>query len=132
MKKLSLILTVILTMIFSLLCFASCGTAGTYKFKSLSEGLVGFTKVYEVGDEYNGEELTADYFTLKLNDDGTAVIGEEGTTLTCDWTEEDGTIYFKQNGVTLYTATIDGREMTIKFGDTSLIGVEIVLEKAWF
>ena len=133
MKKVKVFLVGILTLVLSLFCLVGCGPAGTYKFESLTVGALGFEKTYEVGQEYNGEELTKDYFTLELKDDGTAVIGDDGETFNCQWTEgEDGTITFKQNGLTLYTATIDGSTMTVKVGDTSLAGMTLILKKGLF
>lgn len=132
MKKVKVLLVGILTLVLSLFCLVGCGVEGTYKFESLSVGALGFTKTYEVGEEYNGEKLTKDYFTLELKKDGTAVVGEDGSTFTCDWAEDDGKITFKQNGITLYTATVDGNEMTLKFGDTSLAGMTMVLKKGLF
>ena len=133
MKKMRVFLVGILTLVFSLFFLVGCGPAGTYKFESLKMGALGFEKTYEVGQEYNGEELTKEYFTLELKDDGTAVIGDDGETFTCEWTEgEDGVITFKQNGITLYTATVEGNTMTVKVGDTSVVGLTLILKKGLF
>lgn len=130
MKKMRILLVGILTLILSLFCLVGCGPQGTYKFQSLTAGALGFTKTYEVGEEYNGEVLTEDYFTLELQKDGVAKIGDDGENFTCEWEEqEDGSIVFKKDGNTLYTATIDGNEMTLEFGDTDLAGMTMVLKK---
>ena len=128
MKNVKVFLVGILTLVLSLFCLVGCSPAGTYKFESLTVGAFGFEKTYEVGQEYNGQELTADYFTLQLNDDGTAVIGDDGETFNCQWTEEEGTITFKQNDFTLYTATLDGNKMIVKVGDTSVAVMTLVLK----
>ena len=132
MKKIKVLLASVFTLLVCLFCFVGCGATGTYKFQSLTVEVLGFAKTYEVGQEYNGETLEAGYMTLKLNSDGTAVItnGDDDTSFTCDWEKgEDGEITFKQNGVTLYKATVSGMEMTLEGDALGLAGMKIVLKK---
>ena len=133
MKKIKVLLASVFTLVVCLFCFAGCSAAGTYKFQSLTVEVLGFAKTYEVGQEYNGEELEADYMTLKLNSDGTAVItnDEDDTSFTCDWEQDDeGVITFKQNGLTIYKATVDGMEMTLEGDALGLAGMKIVLKRS--
>ena len=132
MKKLKVLLATVFTLVVCLFCFAGCSAAGTYKFQSLTVEVLGFAKTYEVGQEYDGEELTADYMTLKLNSDGTATITADGgeTTYNCEWEQsDDGVITFKQEGITIYKATVDGMEMTLEGDVLGLAGMKVVMKK---
>lgn len=132
MKKMKVLLASVLTLIMCLFCFVGCGTTGTYKFQSLSVEVMGFSKTYEVGDEYEGEKIKSDYASVKLNSDNTAVITIDETVYNCEWAEEeDGSITFKQEGVPFGKATLDGSEMTLKV-DIAVASMTIVMKKGLF
>ena len=133
MKKMKVLLVSVFTLIMCLFCFVGCSAAGTYKFQSLTVEVLGFAKTYEVGQEYDGDELEDDYMVLKLNSDGTAVItmDEDDMTYNCEWEQsDDGVITFKQEGITLYKATIDGMTMTLESDALGLAGMKLVLKKS--
>ena len=132
MKKMKVLLASVFTLVICLFCFAGCSAAGTYKFQSLTVEVLGFAKTYEIGQEYNGEELEADYMTLKLNSDGTATItwDEDDTSFNCEWEQgDDGVITFKQEGITIYKATVEGMTMTLEGDALGLAGMKIVLKR---
>ncbi len=123
MKKVKLLFVALLTVALSLLCLASCGTAGTYKFKSM-DTLLG---TVEVGEKYLGQEVTEDFIVITLNDDNTVSFTKEGETSQGTWKdgEEDNTVVITVANVINITATLDGGTMVF---DWDLLG-KVTLEK---
>ena len=123
MKKVKLLFVALLTVALSLLCLASCGTAGTYKFKSM-DTLLG---TVEVGEKYLGQEVTEDFIVIILNDDNTVSFTKEGETSQGTWKdgEEDNTVVITVAHVINITATLDGGTMVF---DWDLLG-RVTLEK---
>ncbi|MDE5547692.1 MAG: hypothetical protein K2J30_01660 [Clostridia bacterium] len=132
MKKFRVALVAALMLLVSMLCLVACGSvAGTYKFDSMEmTTLLGKTTL-KAGDKFmEGTEmeveLSADFFTMTLNSDGTctmksALMGDEEGTGT--WEEKDGDI----------AVTIEGATQTFKKDGSSLVldieGTKITLKK---
>ena len=128
MKKFKTLLLTSLTAIVLCFCFlfAGCGgTAGTYKFDSMTYA----GQTVEVGDQGmdpNGTviEITEDYFVVTLNEDGTAKVVEGGEyEMDGTWKEEDGKVIITMQGV----------DQTFEKSGSKLImendGAKIVLKK---
>ena len=119
MKKFKTLLLTSLTAVVLCFCFlfAGCGgTAGTYKFDSMT--VAGQT--VEAGDA----GLTEDYFVVTLNEDGTAKVVEGGEyEMDGTWKEEDGKVIITMQGV----------DQTFEKSGSKLImendGAKIVLKK---
>lgn len=114
MKRMKICLVGILTLMLTLLCFAACGVAGTYKFKSIT--IMGVS--YEAGSQVPGMgAIEEDAYVVELNSDGTAVVtmnmfGQTDSS-ECAWEEEDGKIIFKEGDVTVATATVEDGVMKL-------------------
>ena len=116
-------LATILTFMLCLFCFAGCGVKGTYKFDSMTVKAAGVeVATVKVGEEYEGEKMEADSFTVDLQKDGVAVFGGEEE-LTCSWEEKDGVVTFTSEGKELYKATVEDGVMTI---DATYLGSGMV------
>ena len=118
MKKFAVSLVALLSVVVMALAFTACGASGKYKFESMTVGVGSLSKTYTVGDEYGGKELTADWFTLELNNDGTCSIktNDKDSAQTGTWTEEDGVVTFDVSGLTIGKATKDGNKITFDYG----------------
>ncbi len=120
MKKVRVLLVSLLTMLVALFCFVGCGQTG--KYKAVSYKIGNATIEIETDDE-----AAASYVELKADD--VAVVNIKVATLSWEGTgtwkkaEEDKTVKITVGGIT-YTATIDGKQMTL-----NLIAGSIVLEK---
>lgn len=117
MKKFAVSLVAILAVVVMALSFAACG-AGKYKFESLTVGVGSLSKTYSVGEEYGGVELSKDWFTLELKNDGTCSIktNDKDSAQTGTWKEENGVITFDVEGLTIGKATKDGSRITFDYG----------------
>ena len=126
MKKITLSLVTLISVLVMAFSFAACGAGGTYKFDSLSVGVGSLSKTYSVGEEYLGRKLEAGDYTLVLKGDNTCTIklGENESEKTGTWKEEDGKITFDVSGVTIGKATRDGSKITFDYG-----GLKITLKK---
>ena len=120
MKKVRVLLVSLLTMLVALFCFVGCGQTG--KYKAVSYKIGNATIEIEADDE-----AAASYVELKGDD--VAVVNIKVATLSWEGTgtwekaEEDKTVKITVGGIT-YTATIEGKQMTL-----NLIAGSIVLEK---
>jgi Zn/Cd-binding protein ZinT len=124
MKKFKVFLVSLLTIVMSLLCFASCGAEGTYKFESLTYKVIGTTTI-KVGDEYLGQQITEDFMTITLNKDNTVKFSQDGEGSDGTWKEgEDGHIIITIGGMEI-DAVKDGKKLTFSYSGLG----EIVLTK---
>ena len=129
MKKFKTLLLTSLTAIVLCFCFlfAGCGgTAGTYKFDSMSYA----GQTFEVGDQGmdpNGTviEITEDYFVVTLNEDGTATVSEMGAPeMQGTWKEEGDNVIITMMGND-QTFKKDGKKLTVTMSGI----IEITLSK---
>lgn len=118
MKKIAISIVALLSVVVMALAFTACGASGKYKFESVTAGIGALSKTYEVGDEYLGVELTKDWFTLELNNDGTCSIKafDSDSAKAGTWTEENGVITFDVQGIAIGKATKDGNRITFDYG----------------
>lgn len=118
MKKLAISLLSILAVAVLCFSFAGCGANGTYKFESLTVGVGSLSKTYSVGEEYLGQELTVDWFTIKLENNGECSIkvNDSDSAKAGTWKEEDGKITFSVEGIDIGAATRDGNKITFNYG----------------
>lgn len=119
MKKFKTLLLTSLTAIVLCFCFlfAGCGgTAGTYKFDSMTA----MGQTVEAGDA----GLTEDYFVVTLNEDGTAKVTEMGAPeMEGTWKEEGDNVIITIEGVD-QTFKKDGKKLTV-----TMSGIELTLSK---
>lgn len=90
MKKVGLWFSEVLALVLGICCLVACGSnsqAGTYRFSSMKVG----DKTFEVGQTYEGIELTKDFSTITLSSDGTAEMKSMGISQKATWkaNEED-------------------------------------------
>ena len=98
--------------------FAACGVEGKYKFESMTVKILGAETTFHAGEEYLGQELSKDWFTLELNNDGTCAVktNESNTAVKGTWTEEDGVIKFDVVGISIGKATREGNKIILNYG----------------
>ena len=129
MKKLLVTIVAALlsiTCLFMVSCSCdSCNSVdGTYKFNSISAQ--GHT--YNIGDEYDGEVLTADTFVVVVKKDNTFTytvkFGQDTMTMEGTWKKLDGDNYE-------FTAEGEATTVTIKNGTATMVsgGITTVFKK---
>ena len=117
--------------------FAGCSKTGTYHFESLKyeDGETSIT--VDIGDKFEGMELTKDTFVLMLNDDNSFALrtsytveydGEEYTeteVVTGTWMEGyEKEIYLTAEDDDAFVAKKDGKKIIFEYD-----GVELTLKK---
>lgn len=130
MKKISLIIVSILTVILSCLCIAGCSNpdpVGVWKFKEMSAGGDGMKLKYEAGKTYMFGQLsfTEDTIVLEVNEDKTWTmtmalpqdepINESGT-----WEVKSGKVYLYDENGEEEVVTISDNELTMTHNEDGL------------
>lgn len=119
-KKLVALLAIITVAACLMLSACSLGTAGTYKFKSVSyEGIT-----IEAGGDFLGMTLNADSIVLELKKDKTFVMTSFGNESKGTWEKKGKEITLTEDDYTV-TMTVDGKTLTSEED-----GSKFVLEKA--
>lgn len=123
MKKRFIILSVLMVLVLSF-CFG-CGKndiAGTYKLEKIYDAST--SKICEIGDKYDGKELTSDMYVVIVHDDHTVTVKRtnDGETVetTGIWTPvplgED--IYGFETKYLSGTVIVDGDTLIVDRTDT--------------
>lgn len=127
MRKIVTGIAVMLVAIMSSLVMVGCSSdlsAGTYKFSKMSGEMEGMKIDVSVGDKLMGVvELTEDYMTLEIKDDGTAVLSAMGNSIEGEWEKKDGKYYLTVDG--------ESQEITVKKNTITIEseGMKVVLKK---
>lgn len=113
--------------------FAGCSAKieGTYKFSSMSfteevSGGVSVDVTVNVGEKYDDEVLTEDYYVITLNEDGSAVFYEQNEMIMNYFTGESYTYTNVQVGTWVNGAdktialTFDGSSISCKYDGKTL------------
>lgn len=123
MKK---FLAILSACVLCLMCVGmfGCGIAnGDYVLKEMKVG----NTTYSVGQEYNGEELEADYVKLSLKKDNVASLKIGNTTTEGTWAKvENSDEIIIKIGLFEYSAVKDGKQLELK----GSLGITYVLVKA--
>ena len=101
----------VLTLLFSL-CSCSSSISGKYRLKMIYAG----DKLYEPGDQWNGEKLSKDSIIATVNDDHTLIIKitNSGSSV-----ERKG-VWYKIDDC-IYTCFVDGESISIAVNGNTVI-----------
>lgn len=136
MKKL---LTILLAALLCVCCVSmvackeEAGVEGTYKFYSLTYN----GETYNIGDEFQGVEMTADTVKIELKKGGDCVMTTPNDESNATWAKDGNTITitssYDAGGGTMtstQTATINGTEMTMTANPDTPYEMTYVFKKA--